>query len=641
MMSVPKDIQLLHRSVVGCPHLKWIVSGKPVVALFPSLGQARYTDSDRCFLGKPSADESFRNSLRLWIGFDEESNKLLVTLTQRIRMTRVKKHRLFFLCLPTDSLKLDVDDPAMWLLSDHTVPKELLKDVARKQPQGQKSRLLRLGFKIETNKSWVIMPQYPSTGKLSSDAASTLRKLKTLSEASAFDLFTSHDSWIQQALLKAECLLKKKDGISCPKIQYSRFYPEGRAATTGCWELQGLHDASDDTEEDNNYAKSRLLKRKRDHAAPPPYETEPFAPRIGLGPEGPVIENRCRQKGPTLPLTIDTHTITHATDVSLEYANTSEIDDRLLGYVMRSSSPEAHAIVERVEPSSVNATGPVYVEARPTACGRHSSHRRQCVSVTARDVVSSATLATPFVFSDKCLPASAFVPSTPDAHGLSSTHPHDADISTSCVPETPVNVAASHVSPAIATNSIRCIPTQQVPLVLCSQNVVAWLVELWKRWPYAHYTCITQLLLIGGALDNMNVDSYHVARARTLATLLDNQTTTQSAQLAARPDWPHTSNDLIEDEIFELISWLTILDPDGDMIFCGQLNELAVIKKMTQGAAGSEREGIKSYHDTSSLFKRSKARIVLSACTRFGGTVLDQDKFIACKMRSERDRIGH
>jgi hypothetical protein len=641
MMSLPKDIQLLHQSVVGCPHLKWIVSGKPVVALFPSLGQARYTDSDRCFLGKPSADESFRNNLRLWIGVDEESNKLLVTLTQRIRMTRVKKHRLFFLCLPTDSLKLDVDDPAMWLLSDHTVPKELLKDVAKKQPQGQKSRLLRMGFKIEKNKSWVIMPQYPSTGKLSSDAASTLRKLKTLSEAAAFDLFTSHDSWIQQALLKAEGLLKEKDGISCPTIQYSRFYPEGRAATTGCWELQGLHDASDDTEEDNNYAKSRLLKRKRDHAAPPPYVTKLSVPRVGLGPGDPVIGNRCRQKSPTLPLAIDAHTITHAADVSLEYADTSEIDDRLLGYVMRSSSPEARAIAERVEPSSVNATSPVYVEVHPTACGRQSSHRRKYVSMTARDIVSSATLATPFVFSDKYLPASAFVPSTPDAHGLSSTHPHDADTSTACVPETPVNVAASHVPPAIATNSIRCIPAQQVPHVLCSQNVVAWLVELWKRWPYAHYTCITQLLLIGGALDNMNVDSYHVARARTLATLIDNQTTTQSAHLAAKPDWPHTSNDLVEDEIFELISWLTILDPDGDMIFCGQLNELAVIKKMTQGTAGPEREGTKSYHDTSSLFTRSKAQIVLSACTRFGGTVLDQDKFIACKMRSERDRIGH
>ncbi|KAG9764418.1 hypothetical protein KCU73_g977, partial [Aureobasidium melanogenum] len=167
-------------------------------------------------------------------------------------MTRIKKHRLFLHCLPIESLKLDGCDPAIWLLSDRTVPKELDTDVAKKQLEGQKSRLLRMGFKIETNKSWVIMPQYPSTGKLSSDAASTLRKLKTLSEASTFSLFTAHDSWIQQALLKAEGLLKEKDGISGPKIEYSRFYPEGGGATIGCWKVQGLHGASDDTEDNRS-----------------------------------------------------------------------------------------------------------------------------------------------------------------------------------------------------------------------------------------------------------------------------------------------------------------------------------------------------------------------------------------------------
>jgi hypothetical protein len=232
-------------------------------------------------------------------------------LSQRIRMTRVKKHRLFFLCLPTDSLKPDVRDPAIWLLSDHTVPKELVTDVAKKQPEGQKSRLLRMGFKIERNKSWVIMPQYPSTDKLSSDTTSTLSKLKTFSEACAFDLFTGHDSWIQQALLKAEGLLNTKDGISDPKIEYSRFYPEGRA--------------SDDTEEDNNHVKLRLLKRKCDYAAPLPYETELSAPRIELGLEDLTTGNCRKQENSTSSLARDAHTTTHATDVSFEYADTSEI----------------------------------------------------------------------------------------------------------------------------------------------------------------------------------------------------------------------------------------------------------------------------------------------------------------------------
>ena len=55
----------------------------------------------------------------------------------------------------------------------------------------QKSRLLRKGFEIETNKSWTIIPQYPPTSELSLDAASTLHKLETLYEVSAFELYTA------------------------------------------------------------------------------------------------------------------------------------------------------------------------------------------------------------------------------------------------------------------------------------------------------------------------------------------------------------------------------------------------------------------------------------------------------------------
>lgn len=227
----------------------------------------------------------------------------------------------------------------------------------------------------------------------------------------------------------------------------------------------------------------------------------------------------------------DSGTIPHPSGITVEYADTSEFDDCLLGYLMRSSPPEAHAIAEKVEPSSVRATIPIQEEAQPMAFERVSLHRRRkCVSVIAKDAVSPATLAAPFVSLYMCLPASACVSSTPDAQELSSTRPLSVAISILSVPESLVNVVTSHLfSSAIATHSIRRVPAQRVPHILCSQNIVAWLVELWNCWPYAHYTFITQLLLIGGALDNMNVDLLHVARARTLATLLESQATAQSA----------------------------------------------------------------------------------------------------------------
>lgn len=275
---------------------------------------------------------------------------------------------------------------------------------------------------------------------------------------------------------------------------------------------------------------------------------------------------------------------------------------------MRSSPPEAHAIARKVEPSSVRATTPTQEEAYPMAFERQSSHRRRkCVSVIAKDAVSPATLAAPFVFINMCLPASACFSSTPDTHELSLIRPPNVAISILSVPESPVNVVTSHLLSAIATHSIRRIPAQQVPHILCLQNIVVWLVELWNCWPYAHYTCITQLLLIGGALDNMNVDLLHVARARTLATLLESQATAQSVQLVTKPDAPVTSEDSVEDDIFELISWLTILGSEAGMIFCGQQNELAAIERMVPSAASPECEGTKSYHNASRLFTRSKA----------------------------------
>lgn len=156
----------------------------------------------------------------------------------------------------------------------------------------QKSRLLRKGFEIETNKSWTIIPQYPPTSEVSLDAVSTLRKLETLSEVSAFELYTATISEFNRLYSRLEVSWRKErkkkkeknHGISGRKIEYSRLYPEGRGATICCSELQGLHDASDDTQEDNNHAKPRSLNRRRDHAAPPSYERGLPASRIELGP---------------------------------------------------------------------------------------------------------------------------------------------------------------------------------------------------------------------------------------------------------------------------------------------------------------------------------------------------------------------
>lgn len=91
--------------------------------------------------------------------------------------------------------------------------------------------------------------------------------------------------------------------------------------------------------------------------------------------------------------------------------------------------------------------------------------------------------------------------------------------STSFIPETPINTTAHSTS--LGTNSIRRIAPEHVLRVMCLQSVASWLIEMWKHWLCAHHICIVQLLQIGIALNDLNVDLYHIARARTLAALLD------------------------------------------------------------------------------------------------------------------------
>jgi hypothetical protein len=179
-----------------------------------------------------------------------------------------------------------------------------------------------------------------------------------------------------------------------------------------------------------------------------------------------VTGNLRGQKKPTFSPARDSDTIPHASGITVEYADTSEFDDRLLGYLVRSSSPEAHAMDGKVKPSPVRATTPIQEEAQSMASGRQSSHgRRKCVSVIAKDAVSPATLAAPCVSLNMCLPASACVSSTPDAHELSSTRPLNVAISILSVPESPVNVVTSHLfSSAIATHSIRRVLHNEFPI---------------------------------------------------------------------------------------------------------------------------------------------------------------------------------
>ncbi|KAI5208720.1 hypothetical protein E4T39_01203 [Aureobasidium subglaciale] len=236
MSSRPDAVRLLEPQLSQCMSLDWLVYGQPVVALFSRLGKSAYTPFDREYLGQPSRHNRAGQGLRLWIGYDEDTNKLIVALTQEIQVSNGKKPRTYYLCVPVESLAVEIAEPAYWAMSDGVIPLHILDRPNNARPD-QISRLLRVSFTL-TARSWVIMPNFPHTGRVSETSMLLLSKLKALSEVTNFDLFTTHDSWIHQRLLRVQNVLRNGT-VTGFNINHANFYPGGRAAVVDLWETQG------------------------------------------------------------------------------------------------------------------------------------------------------------------------------------------------------------------------------------------------------------------------------------------------------------------------------------------------------------------------------------------------------------------
>ncbi|KAI5259418.1 hypothetical protein E4T42_00278 [Aureobasidium subglaciale] len=289
MTSRPDAVRLLEPQLSQSMSLDWLVYGQPVIALFSKLGKSAYTPFDREYLGQPSRHNRAGQGLRLWIGFDEDTNKLIVALTQEIQVSNGKKPRIYYLCVPVESLAVEIAEPAYWALSDGVVPLHILDRPNNTRPD-QASRLLRMSFSL-TAKSWVIMPNFPHTGRVSEMSMSLLSKLKGLSEVPNFDLFTTHDSWLHQRLLRVRNLLHNNT-VTGFNINHANFYPGGRAAVVDLWESQGWRPAEQVLEHKSKADHlTPALKRKHDEIAneepESPSSPPPPPPPYGIDEPGP------------------------------------------------------------------------------------------------------------------------------------------------------------------------------------------------------------------------------------------------------------------------------------------------------------------------------------------------------------------
>jgi hypothetical protein len=184
------DIQKLelHIQVRPTGSFTWVVCGQPVVAVFP-LAPDDTNGHARDHIGQPSPHNAVPHDLLPWIGLDQAANRLLLTLTQRTRLSSTRRSRLMLLIVPVETLSVQVHEPSFWTVDQKKLPVALFY-VPSDVESAQASRLLKMSLSLGTGcKSPVVMLDPEYRGDVSRHSFSLLHKLKALSESSRFNLF--------------------------------------------------------------------------------------------------------------------------------------------------------------------------------------------------------------------------------------------------------------------------------------------------------------------------------------------------------------------------------------------------------------------------------------------------------------------
>lgn len=609
-MTTPECIRLLESQLSPCRSLDWLVYGQPVVALFSKSGNSAYTAFDREYLGQPSRHNRSQ-SLKLWVACDD-TNRLLVVLTQEIQVSSGKKPRTFYLCISVESLAVNTDFPAYWAMSDGIVPLYALDQQDNARPD-QTSRLLRTSFSPAA-KSWVIMPDFPHTGRVSEESMSLLCKLKVLSEARYFDLFITHDSWTYQSLLRLKAILSHGTATGF-NINYNNFYPGGRRAIIDSWESQGwrpLENGIKDRKDMGHPEYRKDLKRKHDAIS-----------NVVLSRDGSLPP-------PPYDLPVPDLSSVVASGAAPGAASTASFD---MAAVLAKECAESgqKSVLSEVYPRGRSISLPLEITPKPLSPNfAFSPIASGDVPAVTPEPITPVPVAAVFSSPLRSVALSLqidYSPAAPDYTAVRSPQaaPHYVCKSPLLhIPET---------LPSYTLPACRAI----APSTTNDRSIlIKWLATLLKRCPYFHYICITELLALGSGIRKGDAeDTIRRLRARCLASFLDQVTDYDHFEVE------HKSMNNESSELEELVSWLLLLNPDGDLMFLEQLSEasralknvknreyirgLAATPRSSDGAL-FDRPDHKDEYAAVNEFMICKASIIFDACMAFGDFILEQTK---------------
>ncbi|KAI4739757.1 hypothetical protein E4T50_09800 [Aureobasidium sp. EXF-12298] len=663
-MATQADIDALTEKISTTGPLSWVVTDCPVVAVFKN-SQTQDLDS----LGQPLDRNGCGDLLRLWLGMNQDTRELFVTLTIRIRVSPVRKKtrrqgRLISLRLTSSAISYSHLDQ---VLSQHLfdVPSDI---------QSAKCELLKMSIDLGPYTSDVIMPEYQCRSNVVPQAMVLLQKLKSLSEASSFQLYTNQETSREAAIQHVSNILLEGSSMITPSVDIRGFYPGGRSACKNMWLDHGWlaagHKdvpAKGNTVEMNQTESHSLSKPQ----PPPPYNA---VPGYALAPTSPG-EDELLSLPPTiapvsphgllsLPATAlrtrsaSARSASHIQHQQLCEKETEVVPVQILNSSARvrhlsPSTPEAslssgytatflsgfpsHSPIHRIRDNLMaqakgvpTESGRAFVQVAASSIDDHASHNGN----------SSTRANTP------C--ALGRVPDSTDRKRLLS---HSLQEESNQISKRQalfqqqsqtlfVNGLRADFSPTVP-NTITCYdedkfgtPMQDGHSFERRSQLSEWLFQAWHHCPTAHYLFITELLSYGAALSrSSSEDEIATCRIDCTLALLAHCTEQRRTEKSDR-----CSTDCMTDvETRALVKWLYILRPGADMDLFTSLTQLSLL---SQQSLSISRTG-KDYTSLVAKFRRQKAEVVSQACISYGAALLQNDSSdLATRMlREERSEI--
>ncbi|THZ23217.1 hypothetical protein D6C91_03729 [Aureobasidium pullulans] len=673
-MATQADIDGLASKLMTSAPLSWVVADCPVVAVYDNK-----IIQESGFLGQPLDRNGCGDILRLWIGSNQVTREMLVTLTIRIRASPVRKKtrrqgRLMFLIVPAESLRLHstcIDYSSIKMLP------QCLLDVPN-DVKSAKTQLLHMSLDLGSTNSDVIMPEYQCRPNVMPQAMVLLRKLKLLSESSSFQLYTNQDGAIQAALQNVSTMLAGSVSITTPSVVLTGFYPGGRSACRNLWHEQGWLGDEDTNHNDQKRIEASGTKHKEivkshDPQPPPPYEfddvlppkfassrqadephlpptasfspeqrtsdlphTAPFSPHLPPAGAPPTV---CAADQLARPLAVAhpsagssqifapssrLHHSTPEPSLSPNYSATF-----LSGFPSASPLRKISNVLEEQRGTVTRDGSCLSVQVAASICDRAFSDG----DFSTRVNTPSGTDRVPDSLTRKRLP------SYPSEEGPTSPAKRLATATATPRPLL-LNGLNAGLSPTVADTI--SIHDEQVVCELASDNnttatsdqMSQWLMVAWDYCPTAHYLFIAEILKYGAAISSNQAEDLATCHVDCTSALLAHCTVQRLA--VEQIDAAAGSHSMISDETKALLRWLYVLRPGADMQVFDALLQMSISEHQLLHASTKEEHSL-----FTNSYKQQKANIIGQACTTLGQETLQKndEQNISTNMLREEEKL--